>query len=473
MAFSKEDVSYGEALICPICLGLFVDPVLVHCDRNFCRSCIVAYRKFQGGLACCPRCCEEAPELTLQPNRVLRNVVDKIRRLTSPQNGAQAERSRCEEHDEKLTLVCETDGKLICPVCRDSKHHKQHTFRERIEFITTCKNKGFAFLTSLNLKMVSLKDALQKQELEIAQTKEMGCNLICHISQQFADLHKFLNEREQLLMEKLEDQVENNLTAMERNLTKMREALSSTELDIADIKAKLDRSDLTSLKDVSCWRDRFSEETPTVTSGSVCLGTFKGPLQYKVWREMKQIIHPVPLALSLDPQTVNPWLILSEDLTSVRVTDTKQPLPDSSARFDVCVSVLAIEGFTEGTHYWEVEVSDKTKWDVGVARESINRKGDIALKPENGYLALSLSNGNRYCALTSPTVTTLPLRVKPSRIGVYLDYEGGQVSFYTAGDMSHLYTFTETFAERMFPYFCPCLNDTGDNGAPLAVCLFS
>ncbi|XP_041069106.1 zinc-binding protein A33-like [Carcharodon carcharias] len=426
-------------------------------------------RKDQGGSLCCPQCGKYTAELTLQPNRVLRNVADKIRRLTSPQEVDEEERCLCQEHQEKLNLICETDGMYICSVCRDSKLHQQHKFRERSEFLTTCKNKGVASLNSLNQKVVSLKEVLQKQGLEIAQTKEMGCNLICHVAQQFAELHQFLNEQEQQLIEKLEAEVESNLAGMGRNVSKVRGILFSTELDITNMEAKLERGDLTSLKEVNSWRDRFSEETPTTLLGNMCLGIYRGPLQYKLWREMKKIVHPVPAALTLDPRTANPWLLLTEDLTSVTAIDTKQLLPDSPARFDVCVSVLAAEGFTVGRHYWEVEVSGKSKWDLGVARESINRKGDIALKPENGYLALSLSNGEQYCALTSPTVTPLALGKKPSQVGVYLDYEGGQVSFYDAADLSHLYTFTETFTERMFPYFCPCLNDTGDNGAPLVV----
>ncbi|XP_051899560.1 nuclear factor 7, ovary-like [Pristis pectinata] len=469
MAHCRENGSFRELLICPICLGLFTDPVLVHCDRNFCRSCIVSYRQVQRSSACCPECGEDTPELSLQANRVLRDVVDKVRRLSSPEDGAEGEQHLCSEHRERLSLVCETDGMLICPVCRDSAFHKQHKFRQRTEFITTCKTKGAALLNSLNQKVVALKTALQKQEFEVAGTKEMGCDLICHIAQQFADLHQFLNEREHQLTGKLETQVENNLAAMERNLTKMRATLFSTELDITNIKAKLEQGDLTSLQEISCWRDRFTGETPTATSQNVCLGTFKGPLQYKLWREMKAFIHPAPVALTLDPRTANPWLMLSQDLTSVMIVDNRQQVPDDPARFDVCVSVLATEGFVDGTHYWEVEVSGKSKWDVGVARESVNRKGDIALKPENGYLVLSLSNGKEYCALTSPAPIPLPLTVQPNRIGVYLDYKGGQVSFYDAGNLSHLYTFTETFTERIFPFFCPCLNDTGDNGAPLSI----
>ncbi|XP_072885671.1 nuclear factor 7, brain-like isoform X2 [Hemitrygon akajei] len=457
MAHCQENRAYRDVLVCPICLGLLTDPVLVHCDRNFCRSCIVSYRQSQQSSTCCPQCGEDTPDLCLQPNRVLRDVAEKIRKEVDPQEHAEESRHLCSEHREKLSLVCETDGMLICPVCRDSMFHKGHKFRQRKEFIITCKTKGASLLNSLNQKVVALKTAIQKQEHEVEDTK------------QFVELHQFLNKHEHQLTIKLEDQVESNLAAMGKNLTKMRATLFSIELDITNIKAKLEQGDLTSLQDISCWRGRFTGETPTAISQNVCLGTFKGPLQYKLWREMKDFIHPAPAALTLDPRTANPWLLLSQDLTSMTVVDYRLQVPDDLARFDVCLSVLATEGFVDGAHYWEVEVRGKSKWDVGVAKESINRKGEIVLKPENGYLVVSLSNGNEYCALTSPEPIPLPLTVQPNRIGIYLDYNGGQVSFYDAGNMSHLYTFRVTFTERMFPFFCPCLNDTGDNGAPLSI----
>uniref|UniRef100_A0A8C4XD46 B30.2/SPRY domain-containing protein n=1 Tax=Erpetoichthys calabaricus TaxID=27687 RepID=A0A8C4XD46_ERPCA len=81
--------------------------------------------------------------------------------------------------------------------------------------------------------------------------------------------------------------------------------------------------------------------------------------------------------VTFDPETAHPYLIVSEDGKEVRHTDTRQKVTDNPKRFDRCANVLAREGFTSGRHYWEVEVGGKTEWDLGVARESVNRKWGI------------------------------------------------------------------------------------------------
>ncbi|MGH0158509.1 UNVERIFIED_CONTAM: hypothetical protein FKN15_035575 [Acipenser sinensis] len=160
--------------------------------------------------------------------------------------------------------------------------------------------------------------------------------------------------------------------------------------------------------------------------------------------------------VTLDPYTAHPSLILSEDEKQVRLGGTRQTLPDNPQRFDPVVNVLGRQGFTSGRHYWQVDVGEKTKWELGVARESINRKGKITRSLKNGLWIMWLRDGE-YTALASPSIT-LPLSVKPRKVGMYLDYEEGQLSFYNVETRSHIYTFTDTFTEKLYPYFNPSLN---------------
>lgn len=76
-------------------------------------------------------------------------------------------------------------------------------------------------------------------------------------------------------------------------------------------------------------------------------------------------------------------------------------------------------------------------------------------------------NGDVYEALTSvPTALIL----SPAKVGIFLDYEAGEVSFYNVTDGSHLFTFTDSFTKTLPLYFCPGFNDEGENPTPLIIC---
>ncbi|XP_055777811.1 butyrophilin subfamily 2 member A2-like isoform X2 [Salvelinus fontinalis] len=165
--------------------------------------------------------------------------------------------------------------------------------------------------------------------------------------------------------------------------------------------------------------------------------------------------------VTLDPDTAHPGLILSEDRKQVRRGNIKQNLPDNPERFDTVHYVLGKEGFSSGRFYYEVQVEEKTGWTLGVARESINRKKYIFMKPENGCWTVWRRN-KEYKAFTGPSVI-LSLREKPQKVGVFVDYEKGQVSFYNVEARSHIYSFTGyTFTEKLYPFFYSGITDISD-----------
>ncbi|XP_067395443.1 butyrophilin subfamily 1 member A1-like, partial [Emydura macquarii macquarii] len=223
----------------------------------------------------------------------------------------------------------------------------------------------------------------------------------------------------------------------------------------------------------------FPRVNPWLVALGVILAVLIPLASYCFWREHRakeklqdelrwRMIPPYAVDVTLDPDTAHPNLVLSEDRKRVRHGDTRQDLPDNPERFDYCHYVLGAEGFLGGRRYWEVEVGKKPEWILGVCRESVSRKGPVIPTPGNGYLALLLWNGE-YEARTS-SWTILPVSVRPSRVGIFLDYEAGEVSFYNVTDRSQLFTFTDTFSGTLRPYFHPGLNAGGKNVAPLIIC---
>lgn len=171
----------------------------------------------------------------------------------------------------------------------------------------------------------------------------------------------------------------------------------------------------------------------------------------------------------MDPSTAQRNLVVSDDGQHVQyeVGRKGSSQSDNPRRFSPALFVLAREGLSSGRHYWEVDVGRKTAWTIGVARASARRKGDICLSPEGGFWCLWLKN-TQVKALAS---SRIPLQMPslPQKMGVYLDYEGGQVSFYDVKAQSHLYTFIDTFDESVYPIFSPCASEEGTNAAALSI----
>uniref|UniRef100_A0A8D0GAD3 B30.2/SPRY domain-containing protein n=1 Tax=Sphenodon punctatus TaxID=8508 RepID=A0A8D0GAD3_SPHPU len=154
--------------------------------------------------------------------------------------------------------------------------------------------------------------------------------------------------------------------------------------------------------------------------------------------------------VTLDPDTAHPELNLSEDRKSMRRGDKWKDLPDNPERFDANCCVLGCEGFTTGRRYWEVEVGDNRYWAVGVARESVRRKGKSNFSPEDGIWAVERW-GDKYRVCTSHLSPSSHLK----RILVFLDCTEGQVTIFDAETGASIFTFPPASftQERIRPWF--------------------
>nr|XP_023996109.1 stonustoxin subunit beta-like [Salvelinus alpinus] len=160
--------------------------------------------------------------------------------------------------------------------------------------------------------------------------------------------------------------------------------------------------------------------------------------------------------LTLDPNTANPNLILSEGNRKVTLVEKKQHYEDHPDRFDCHLQVLCREGLSGGRYYWEVE-RDGDRAIIGVVYKGINRKGfegdrRIGHNKESWCLYCSDSGYNFYHA----GVVRIISGPDSNRVGVYLDWPAGTLSFYSvssSGTLSHLYSRHTTFTEPLYPGF--------------------
>nr|XP_015201550.1 PREDICTED: zinc finger protein RFP-like isoform X2 [Lepisosteus oculatus] len=164
--------------------------------------------------------------------------------------------------------------------------------------------------------------------------------------------------------------------------------------------------------------------------------------------------------VTLDEDTLNPYLRVSEDGRELSWTEHRQNLPDNPERFDEYPCMLGNRLPVEMRWgcYWEVEVGNKKSWELGVARDSVCRKGQLSLSPGAGFWVLSLWDG-KLTALTDPE-TPLDTDVL-TRVGIHVEYEKDKVSFYNVKEdvYSVIYTFTDKIDRNIRPFFSPGNND--------------
>ncbi|XP_014012680.1 E3 ubiquitin-protein ligase TRIM58 isoform X3 [Salmo salar] len=170
-----------------------------------------------------------------------------------------------------------------------------------------------------------------------------------------------------------------------------------------------------------------------------------------------QWILSVSVPIRLDPNTSHPLLAFSDDKLEVSRGSQRPNVIDHPCRFNSWHCVLGDRFFTSGHHYWEVEATPTGSWRLGLTTVTSSRRNRFEITPAKGYWTLWgywTQSGSRQLFACNDQPIKLP---SVNWVGIYLDYEEGQVSFYDVEKRSHIYTFSDTFKGGVVPVFA-CLD---------------
>ncbi|XP_053353042.1 zinc-binding protein A33-like [Clarias gariepinus] len=447
---SEEDLS------CPVCYEIFKDPVVLFCSHSVCKVCLQQFWETKGSREC-PICRRTTSMRNPPTNLVLKNLCEIFVQETSPKSSSASE-TGCSLHSEGLKLFCLNDQELVCLVCRDSRKHTNHKFCPVDEAVTYCKEKLKTALKPLKEKLKIFEDC----ELNWSQTAEhikIQARYTEHqIKEEFEKLHQFLRDEEAARIAALREEEEQKSQMMKEEIEKLSRDISSLSDTIRAVEEEMRAEDVSFLQNYKATvkRAQCTLQHPEELSGALIhVAKHLANLKFRVWEKMQHTVQYVCVCVfsapvSLDPNTANPKLIVSDDLTSVRRSDEEQKLPDNPERFNECECVLGSEGFDSGTHCWDVEVKDLAYWLVGVMTESAQRKGEIYSR--SGIWCVEYFRGQFTACSPPQTDTFLLISQKLQRIRVQLDWDNGKLSFSDPLTNTHIHTFTHTFTDKIMPF---------------------
>ncbi|XP_068445507.1 uncharacterized protein [Clinocottus analis] len=454
---SEQQESKPGEVPCDVCTGTKLKAL------KSCLVCLVSY-------------CETHLEPHLTASRLKRHqLMDPVENL---------EGRMCTKHDKPLELFCKTDQTCVCMLCICSDHqmHKcvplgDEYERKKVELEKT-EAEIQQMIQKRRLKIQEVKRIVELSEEDADREKAEGVQVFTDLKESVErELKELINtiEEKQRTTKK---QAEDSIKELEQEISELMKR--STEVE----KLSLSEDHLHLLQSFQSLNIHLPPPTKDWTKVSVPPASHEGTVRRAVSQleetlseKMKKLcvedemerVQKFAVNVNLDPDTAHPYLILSDDGKQVRHGDVRKNLPNNPERFFFCNWVLGKQSFSSGRFYFEVQVKGKTEWYVGVTRESINRKRLITQSPQNGNWIICLTNGNKYTVLDDPPVV-LSLQSGPQKVGVFVDYEEGLVSFYDVEAAALIYSFTGwSFKEKLFPLFCPGLNDGGNNSTPLII----
>ncbi|XP_041061423.1 tripartite motif-containing protein 60-like [Carcharodon carcharias] len=495
MATASPQVWLEEEMICSICLQIYTDPVILNCKHSFCQVCIKkTWDEAVFDAYPCPECrAEYRKRPILQKNFKLASIIQKCKAQdpsicllsctskphpavktclkcessmcpvhlgNSTNSTADMSLWKCTEHQEPLKIYCKDDKVCVCTLCTLIGKHKGHNCGSinegEKELRTSFNNRTEKIRNNIEVVQVTLRD-LQKEKLktqdEIKQKKikikEKSDALKKRIESEEREIFDYLDREEKHVIAEIDAQIQDlngKMSDFKKYLTNLNNVSKKKEIFFI----QMFNSEAGRLRSLS---------KPFVSLPSPCLDATKLQQlahwsQEQVERNRDILVLLYGQTPILDPNTAHPQLVVSLSKRNVTLTRQKRKYPDNPGRFDCFPQVMCAEGMNCGLAYWEVEVPGGC-WRVGVCYKSLSRKGpgakcSLGMNDKSWSLCSVLGS---YTALHNGNKMKITAE-NPSRVGVYVDFEAGIISFYSVSDrkLTLLYSFQQqTFIEALYP----------------------
>ncbi|XP_043996808.1 finTRIM family, member 83 isoform X3 [Gambusia affinis] len=415
------------------------------------------------------------------------------------------DRQICPQHQKGLELFCRTDQMCICVLCT-VKEHKGHDMvsaeQERTEEqqrlgatqaeIQEKIHDRLKQMEELKQAVDSLKNSAQRA---LQECEKMFSDMMRSIERMQQEMTKLISSNKRAALNNAEGHMErltHEIADLKKRDTHITQ-LSRTEDHIHFIQsyhmllAQTDAEELPSVsvnpyftfgsvtKAVSEMKqhlNEFSNDELVKVAKTVNKMTFcqldEPKKKHSIKSEEAVMYKAIPVQepqyrddflryacqLTLDPNTAYRQLYLSRGNKKAALKRDPQDYGDNPSRFDSLPQVLCKENLAGGAYYWEVDWRGEGTA-IGVTYKGIKRAG-YGDSCRIGYNRKSWSlfcSDSSYSARHSKDQTEINAPYS-SRIGVFLDYDGGTLSFYTVGDtMSLLHRFKASFSEPVYPGF--------------------
>ncbi|XP_015333035.1 tripartite motif-containing protein 5-like isoform X1 [Marmota marmota marmota] len=459
-----------EEVTCPICLDLLTKPLSIDCGHSFCQACITSnYESMmsQKGESSCPVCRISYEFENLRPNRHVANIVERLRGVKlNPEE--EQKMYHCARHGEKLLLFCKEDKQVICWLCERSQEHRGHSTFLLKEVVKEYQEKFEEMLQNLKRSREEAEEWKVDIQTERTFWKNKIQSEVENVQIEFGKLRDILQSEEEQEIQNLKNEEEvimNSLTESESELIQQSQVVKDF---ISDLEHRLEGSTVEMLQDTNDVMRRckdlmlrkpktFPKEQRRVFRAP----DLKGMLQVsqKLTDVQRYWVH-----LTLSPSN-NPNIVISEDQRQLRYVPQYW-----RKRGNYHEGVLGYPPITSGKHYWMVDVSRKEAWYLGLCDRSYFQSSNFQGRSKNyqprcGYWVIGLHtfeynveyNAFGEDAARDPLTLVLSVTVPPQRIGVFLDYEARELSFYNVTNHGFLiYKFSRcSFPKEVFPYFNP------------------